>query len=39
MPHRLVSEIPAGPPGVLQGESGELVGVKRSVVYDHGLAG
>jgi len=39
MPHRLVSEIPAGPPGVLQGESGEMVGVKRSVVDYPGFAG
>ncbi len=39
MPHRLVSEIPAGPPGVFEGESGEMVRMKRFAAADPGLAG
>jgi len=39
MPNRLVSEIPAGPPGVFEGETGEMVGMKRLSRADPGLAG
>jgi hypothetical protein len=39
MPHRLVSEIPAGPPGVVLGESGEMVWMKRFAACDPGFAG
>ena len=39
MPHRLVSEIPAGPPGVFQGESAEMVWMKRFAACDPRLAG
>lgn len=39
MPNRLVSEIPAGPPGVVQGVSGEMVRMKRAFVADPGFAG
>jgi len=39
MPHRLVSEIPAGPPGVVLVVSGEMVRMKRFVESDPGLAG
>ena len=39
MPNRLVSEIPAGPPGVVEGESGEMARTKRAFVADSGFAG
>jgi len=39
MPHRLVSEIPAGPPGVIKGESGEMVRMKRFAACCPGFAG
>jgi len=39
MPHRLVSEIPAGPPGVVPVELGEMVRTKRFAETDPGLAG
>jgi hypothetical protein len=39
MPNRLVSEIPAGPPGVFQIETGEMVRMKRLSRADPRLAG
>ena len=39
MPHRLVSEIPAGPPGVASGASEGLAGMKRFDAMDTGFAG
>lgn len=39
MPNRLVSEIPAGPPGVVHGESREMARTKRAFAADPGFAG
>jgi hypothetical protein len=39
MPHRLVSEIPAGPPGGIEGAKGEMVWMKRFAACDPRIAG